>query len=82
MLLILELKWEQITMDFVSGPPQTFHDFDGIWVIVDWLTKSAYFIPIQMSFSTERLARIYIHAIFYSNGVPISVISDSVQYYF
>ncbi|PHU05085.1 hypothetical protein BC332_25907 [Capsicum chinense] len=46
-LPILEWKWERITMDFMTGLPHTSHDSDSVWVIVDRLTKSSYFIPVQ-----------------------------------
>nr|GFB65509.1 hypothetical protein [Tanacetum cinerariifolium] len=36
-------KWDQIFMDFV----RTFKKNDAIWVVVDRLTKSAHFLPIQ-----------------------------------
>ncbi|GKG46868.1 reverse transcriptase domain-containing protein [Tanacetum coccineum] len=38
-------KWERITMDFVTKLPRTSNGHDTIWVIVNRLTKSAYFIP-------------------------------------
>ncbi|KAB2631036.1 S ribonuclease [Pyrus ussuriensis x Pyrus communis] len=44
-LPVPEWKWENITMDFVYKLPRTQNGFDGIWVIVDRLTKSAHFIP-------------------------------------
>nr|GFB61528.1 putative reverse transcriptase domain-containing protein [Tanacetum cinerariifolium] len=34
--------------------------YDAIWVIVDRLTKLAYFLPIREDYKTEKLARIYI----------------------
>nr|GEU66964.1 hypothetical protein [Tanacetum cinerariifolium] len=40
-------KWDQISIDFVMGLPRTFKKNDAIWVIVDRLTKSAHFLPIQ-----------------------------------
>ena len=40
-------KWENITMDFVYKLPRTRNGYDGIWVIVDGLTKSAQFIPVR-----------------------------------
>ncbi|GJR40524.1 retrotransposon protein, putative, ty3-gypsy subclass [Tanacetum coccineum] len=40
-------KWDQISMDFVTGLPRTFKMNDAIWVVVDRLTKSAHFLPIQ-----------------------------------
>ena len=51
-----EWKWEQITMDFVTGLPRTTSGNDSIWVIVDRLTKSAHFIAIKVTFSAEKLA--------------------------
>jgi len=33
-------------MDFISGLPYTSLSFDGIWFIMDQLTKSELFIPI------------------------------------
>ncbi|XP_068328135.1 uncharacterized protein [Pyrus communis] len=50
-LPIPEWKWENITMDFVYKLPRTHNGFDGIWVIVDPLTKSAHFIPMREKYS-------------------------------
>jgi hypothetical protein len=46
-LSIPEWKWEDISMDFIMGLPMTTRKFDSIWVIVDQLSKSAHFIPIN-----------------------------------
>ena len=59
-LEIPEWKWEQITMDFVSGLPRSPMNHDSIWVIVDRLTKTAHFIPILMTYSMDRLAELYV----------------------
>lgn len=63
-------------MDFISGLPHTSHSFDSIWIIVDRLTKSAHLIFIQMSFSVERLARMYVCEILFLRGLPTSIISN------
>nr|GEU97307.1 reverse transcriptase domain-containing protein [Tanacetum cinerariifolium] len=44
---ILVWNWEGIAMDFVTRFPRTSSGHDTIWVIVDRLTKSAYFLPMQ-----------------------------------
>ncbi|KAJ9544459.1 hypothetical protein OSB04_024166 [Centaurea solstitialis] len=72
---ILEWKWEQISMDFVTKLPKTKKGHDSIWVIVDRLTKSAHFLPIKESFSIDRLAQLYVDEIVMRHGVPISIIS-------
>ena len=75
-MTIPKWKWERITMDFVVGLPRTLRKFDAVWVIVDRLTKSAHFIPIVTTYTSERLAQIYIQEIVRLHGVPISIISD------
>ncbi|KAA0056194.1 ty3-gypsy retrotransposon protein [Cucumis melo var. makuwa] len=44
-LSVPEWKWENVSMDFVTGLPRTLRGFTVIWVVVDTLTKSAHFIP-------------------------------------
>ena len=63
-------------MDFVVRLTRTQRKFDAVWVIVDRLTKSAYFIPVAVTYSSERLAEIYIREIARLHGVPVSIISD------
>ena len=63
-------------MDFVVGMPRTQRHHDAIWVIVDRLTKSAYFLPIRTTFSAEQLAKLYIKEIVRLHGVPLSIVSD------
>jgi len=45
-----EWKWDSISMDFMTSLPNTPRGNDTIWVIVNRLTKSAHFIPINISF--------------------------------
>ena len=73
---IPEWKWDSISMDFVTGLPNTQRGHNAIWVIVDRLTKSAHFIPIDITYSMERLAEIYIRVIVKLHGVPLSIVSD------
>ena len=75
-LPIPEWKWDMIAIDFVNGLPRTSSGYDAIWVIVDRLTKTAHFLPIKKTYSTDRLARLYVNRIFYLYGVPMSIVSD------
>ncbi|KAA3479903.1 DNA/RNA polymerases superfamily protein [Gossypium australe] len=47
-ILIPEWKWDRVTMDFVSGLPLTPRKKDAIWVVVDRMTKTTHFIPIEI----------------------------------
>nr|GEX03915.1 reverse transcriptase domain-containing protein [Tanacetum cinerariifolium] len=73
---IPEWKWEKITMEFVTGLPITPSRYDSIWVIVDRLTKSAYFLPMKKTDGIEKLAQLYLKEIVCRHGVPVSIISD------
>jgi hypothetical protein len=75
-LSIPEWKWENITMDFVSGLPKNRKGHDAIWVIVDRLTKSSLFLHIKMGDSVEKLAQLYIKEVVRLHGVPVSIVSD------
>ena len=75
-LPIPEWKWENITIDFVTGLPRTSAGYDSIWVIVDRMTKSAHFLPVKTTFSVARYARVYIERIVSLHGIPVSIVSD------
>ncbi|KAI3805399.1 hypothetical protein L1987_27748 [Smallanthus sonchifolius] len=75
-LEIPEWKWEHITMDFITKLPRTAKGHDTIWVIVDRLTKSAHFLPICETFSSERLAEVFINEVVARHGMPLTIVSD------
>ncbi|KAM1073885.1 hypothetical protein ACFX2B_018695 [Malus domestica] len=75
-LPVPQWKWENITMDFVYKLPHTHHGYDGIWVVVDRLMKSAHFIPVREKYFLSRLAKLFISQIVKYHGVPVNIISD------
>ncbi|TYK14931.1 DNA/RNA polymerases superfamily protein [Cucumis melo var. makuwa] len=75
-LLVPEWKWEHITMDFMFGLPRTSSGHDGIWVIVDRLTKSVRFIPVKATSTLDQLAKLYVDKIVSKYRVPVSIVSD------
>ncbi|KAA3488225.1 Gag protease polyprotein [Gossypium australe] len=46
--MVLEWKWDRITMDFVTGLSLTPKKKDVVWVVVDRLMKSAHFILLSI----------------------------------
>ena len=68
-LPIPQWKWDNISMDFVSGFPLTQQKHDSIWVIVDRLTKSAHFIPVRIDYLMDRLDELYVDEIVRFNDV-------------
>nr|GFA00036.1 transposon Ty3-G Gag-Pol polyprotein [Tanacetum cinerariifolium] len=73
---ILEWKWDNITVDFVTKLPKSSQGYDTIWVIVDRLTKFAIFTPIRETDSMDKLARIYLKEVVTRHEIPVSIISD------
>jgi transposase InsO family protein len=71
-----EWKWEEIGMDFIVGLPRTQAGFDSIWVIVDWLTKVAHFIPVKTTYSGAKLVELYMSRMVCLHGVPKKIVSD------
>ncbi|KAA0067805.1 Retrotransposable element Tf2 [Cucumis melo var. makuwa] len=75
-LPVPEWKWEHITMDFLFGLPRTSSGYDGIWVIVDRLTKTVRFISIKVTSTLDQLARLHVDKIVSQYGLPVSIVSD------
>jgi hypothetical protein len=63
-------------MDFIVGLPMTACKFDSIWVIIDQLSKSAHFIPVNTNYQVEKYVEIYIARVICLHGVPKMIISD------
>ncbi|GJW95164.1 putative reverse transcriptase domain-containing protein [Tanacetum coccineum] len=64
-------------MDFITKLPKTSSGYDTIWVIVDHLTKSAYFLPMKETNTMDRLTRLYLKEVVSRHEVRVSIISDS-----
>ena len=47
-----------------------------IWVIVDRLTKSAHFIPVNQKDNADKLVEVYIKEIVSKHGVPKKIVTD------
>ncbi|GJW45262.1 putative reverse transcriptase domain-containing protein [Tanacetum coccineum] len=63
-------------MDFVTKLPKSSQGYDTIWVIVDWLTKSAIFVPIRETDPMDKLARMYLKEVVTRHGIPVLIICD------
>jgi hypothetical protein len=71
-----ECKWKEIVIDFIMGSPRTQSGYHSIWIIVDRLTKVAYFIPIKTTYSVSQLAKLYMSRIVYLYRVPKKIVFD------
>jgi hypothetical protein len=63
-------------MDSVVELPNTSRKHDSISVIMDRLTKMAYFVPVHTTFTAKKYAEFYHDRIICLHGVPKMIISD------
>jgi hypothetical protein len=63
-------------MDFIMGLPRTSRGYNSIWVIVDRLTKSAYFIPVATIYRVGQYAELYISHIVRYHSILKTIISN------
>ncbi|KAL0537580.1 hypothetical protein IC582_026561 [Cucumis melo] len=75
-LSVPEWKWENVSIDFITGLPRTLRGFTVIWVVVDRLTKSAHFVPGKSTYTASKWAQLYMSEIVRLHGVPVSIVSD------
>ncbi|GKE96565.1 putative reverse transcriptase domain-containing protein, partial [Tanacetum coccineum] len=73
---ILEWKWDNITMDFITKLSKSSQGLDTIWVIVDPLTKYAHFLPIRENDPLDKLAMLYLNKIVARHGIPVLILYD------
>jgi hypothetical protein len=75
-LQIPQWKWDEIRMDFIVGLPRTRTGYDSIWVVVDYLTKAAHFIPVKTTYNSAVLAERYMSRVVCLHGVPKKIVSN------
>ena len=63
-------------MYFIIGFPLTHKQHDSIMVLVDKLSKYAYFIPLKSTYNAVNVVEIFLKEIFRLHGVPKTVIYD------
>ena len=63
-------------MDFISNLPWMQRGHDAIWVIVDQLTKSIHFLPVNMKYSMKKLVQLHMDKIVRLHGIFVSIVSD------
>jgi hypothetical protein len=75
-LSVSSWKWDDISMDFISGFPTTQKGHDSIWVIMDRLTKIAHFLSVKTNFRPPQYAMKYIAEIVRLHGITKTIVSN------
>jgi hypothetical protein len=74
--IILESKWEVISMDFIVGFPLMTRRHNSIFVVVNTMTKSSHCIHVRMMYQSLDLHRFFIRDIVRLHGIPKNIISN------
>ncbi|OWZ07916.1 Retrotransposon nucleocapsid protein [Phytophthora megakarya] len=65
-----------VAMDFIVQLPITSSGYDSVMVVVDQLTKRAYFVPGKVTDKAQDVAMRYRQDIFRLHGLPNVILSD------
>jgi hypothetical protein len=65
-----------VTIDFITKMPKTMKQYDSIMVVVDKLTKEAYFFPMKITHKETNIAGIYMKEVVRIHEVSKEIISD------
>lgn len=74
-LPIPQQPWQQVSMDFVSGLPES-QGYNAILVIVDRLSKMRHLIPCDSTVDAEQTATLYLQHVWKLHGLPTHITSD------
>ena len=73
---IPQMKWECISMDFITALPKVTGNFDSIFVVTDKLTKIIHLISTRTTASASDIAQLFVKEIVRLHGIPARIISD------
>ena len=67
--------WHTISMDFISGLPQS-SQFNSILVVIDKFSKYGHFISLRHPFNAQKVAEVFLDNVYKLHGMPKYIISD------
>lgn len=67
--------WEDATMDFIIGLPNS-KGYVVIMVVVDRFTKSAHFGGLKPGFTAGHVAEVFVQQVVKLHGFPRSLVTD------
>ena len=68
--------WQDISMDFITGLPESSTGSNAVLTFIDRLSKQAHFVPTKTTVNAVDTADLYIQNIFRLHGLSRSIVSD------
>ena len=65
-------------MDFITVLPKLTKKNDAIMVVVEKLSKSAHFVPVNSTCKEIYISNIFMKEIFRLHGIPREIVSDNL----
>jgi len=69
-------RWDQVTMDFITGLPTTIRGCDALTVFVDKYSKMVRFAAGRKTDTAEDVGQQFFEQVYRHHGLPISIVSD------
>lgn len=74
-LPIPEGIWTDVNTDFIGGLPKSTGR-EVIMVVVDRLSKYAYFMALSHPYSASTIAKVFLDNVYKLHGLPSTIVSD------
>ena len=68
--------WDSVSVDFITGLPETARGYDSIMVVVDRLTKMAHFMPTTSRATALDVADLFYRNVWCKHGLSLDIVSD------
>ena len=73
-------QWKDLSMNFVTGlllsTDWKGNSYDSVLVIINRLTKMAYYKPVKVTIDAPRLAEVMLDVVVWYHGLPNSIMTD------
>ena len=69
-------RWANVSLDFITGLPETKMKNDAILTLVDTMSKMAHFIPTQTTVTAEGVVSLLADRLVRYHGLPAVLVSD------